>query len=426
MTIVDLDVAPRLEARPRRVKPSRSMVLFAVGLLTLLTVTGSARSTPHLVRALWSAPYDRDDDTLTLTPTALYLFHHDAGAPTLKAYSLASGAVRWAVPATDIVAQPPSVADGVIVLPDGFERYFNQPDLILSRTTRTIARDTRTGAALWRAAGAPADVTGSSVLLVDTEPGSVEQVREVSLHDGRTLWSRSIPHLSNVVVLGDEVVAAATDGQLTVLRSGDGTVSRTEMVPWPDNGWLSVAAGRLVVSNLGPGDHRSTVYRPDTLAELWTADGALADCGAVLCGTDLTGLIGYDPDTGAQRWRMADMTIAWPVGAGRIIAASELDGQFRLLDPATGRPVGPAGTGVGTWRDDGRSAVNGPPAPPYAFALRGVPEAPSKTAVVRLDVRTGEQSVLGAIDGTGWTGCRTVTKYLVCLQDSRLTVTAVD
>lgn len=426
MTIVDLDVAPQTVAGPPRVRPSRSVLLFIVGLLTLVTVTGSAGATPHLVRALWSAPFDRDDDTLTLTPTALYLFHHEAGAPMLKAYDLASGAVRWSVPATDIVAQPPVVADGVIVLPDGFERYFNQPDLILSRTTRTIARDARTGAALWRAAGAPADVTGRSVLLVDTEPGDVAQVRDVDLHDGHTLWSRPVPRLSNVVVLGDMVVAAATDGSLTVMRSGDGSVSRTGKVPWPDNGWLSVAAGRLMVSNLGPANHQSTVYRPGTLTRLWQIDENLTDCGPVLCGTDLSGLNGYDPDTGERRWRMAGMTIAWPVGADRVIASSELNGQFQLIDPATGRPVGAAGTGLGTWRDDGRSAVDGEPTPSSALVLRGVTDDPSRSAVVRLDVRTGDQNVLGTIGGTGWIGCRNVAKELVCLQDTRLGVTAVD
>jgi hypothetical protein len=69
--------------------------------------------------------------------------------------------------------------------------------------------------------------------------------------------------------------------------------------------------------------------------------------------------------------------------------------------------------------------VNGQPTPPYAYVLRGVPNAPGKTAVVRLNTRTGEQSVLGAVDGTGWIGCRNITKYLVCLQDNRLTTTAV-
>lgn len=424
MTIVDLDVAPRSATRPRRLVPSRSVTLFLVGLLTLLAVTASARPAAPSGRPLWSSPYDQDDDTVTLTPSALYLFHHDAGGPVLKAYDLATGALRWAAPATDVVARPPAVADGVIVAPDAFERYFNRPDLILSRTTRTIARDAHTGAVLWRAAGDPADVTDRSVLL-DDDTGGVARLRNVGLHDGRTLWSRPVPGLSDVVILGDSVVTATPDGRLTVLRYADGAVTRTEKVPWPGNGSLSVAAGRLVVTAQQPASQVSTVYRPDTLAELWQADGALADCGAVLCGPGPGGLIGYDPDTGARRWQMPAMTVAWPVRDDRIIASSELNRRSQLLDPATGRPVGPAGTGLGSWLPDGRSAVDGAPAASAAFLLRGVPEAPDKTAVVRLDLRTGAQLLLGTIDGSGWIGCRNVAKYLVCRRNTRLTVTSV-
>jgi hypothetical protein len=437
VTILDLDVAPRAAARPRRVAPSRSVALFVVGLLTLVLVTASARPVPHFAGALWSAAYDPDNDTMTLTPTLLYLFQHDAGVPMLKAYDLATGALRWSAASTDVFAQAPSVAGGVIVAPDGYERYFDRPDVVLARTTRTIARDARTGAVLWRAAGAPEDVTDRSVLLAGTGTGGVAQLREVSLHDGHTLWSRPAPRLSNVVVLGAAVVTAATDGRLTVLRYDDGTVARTEKVPWPDNGFLSVAAGRLVVTGQEPASQLSTVYRPDTLAELWQADGTLTDCGVVLCGTDPSGLIGYDPDTGAPRWRVAGMTVAWPVRSDRIIAESELNDRFQLLDPATGRGVGGAesgaessaeggaGSGLGSWRTDGRSAVDGDPAASSAFVLRGVTDAPGETAVVRLDVRTGDQYVLGAVEGTGWIGCRNVTKYLVCLRNARVTVTAV-
>ena len=233
MTIVDLDIAPRLAARPRRLVPSRSVALLVVGLLTLVTVTASARPAAPFGRALWSSAYDQDNDTVTLTPTSLYLFQHDAGGPVLKAYDLATGALRWSAPATDVVAQPPSVAGGVIVAPDAFERYFNRPDLILARTTRTIARDARTGVVLWRAAGGPADVTDRSVLLLDEDTDGVARLRNVGLHDGHTLWSRPVPGLSNVVILGDSVVTAASDGRLTVLRYDDGTVTRTERCRGP-------------------------------------------------------------------------------------------------------------------------------------------------------------------------------------------------
>jgi hypothetical protein len=426
VTIVDLDLAPPPVERPRRVVPSRSVALFVVGLLTLILVTASARPAPPFGGALWSTPYDRDNDTVTLTPTSLYLFHHDAGGPTLKAFDLATGAVQWSAPAPDLVAQVPAEVAGVLVAPDGFERYFNRPDLLLARTTRTVARDAKSGAVLWRAAGAPEDVNDRSVLLlVAAAPGGVDQLRDVSLHDGRTLWTRPAPGFASVAASGDTVVTGATDDTLTALRYGDGSVTRTEKVAWPDNGWLSFAAGDLVVTSQEPGGQATTVYRPDTLAQLWQSDGPLTDCYVVLCGSGPGGLTGYDPRTGAVRWRLPGMTVASPIRPGRIIASSEVNGVFQVLDPASGRPIGAAGTGLGTWRSVDSSAVDGVPAQSSTIVLSGVPESPDETAVARLDIRTGRQDVLGAVQGTAWIGCRSLPKYLVCLQNTRATVTAV-
>lgn len=395
--------------------PSRSVALLVIGLFTLALVTGSVRSAPHLTGLLWSGPYDRDNDTVTLTPATLYVSHH----ATLTAYGLADGAVRWSAASPGVVAAVPSVAGGVIVAPDGFERYFERPDLLLSRTTRTIGRDARTGAVLWRAAGAPQDVTDRSVLLLD-DTGGPPELRDVGLHDGRVLWSRPVPGLASVVVAGGAVVTAGVDGRLTVLRYADGAVTRTAKVPWPGNARLSAAAGRLVVTSQGSSGQANTVYRPDTLAELWHAGGSLFDCRAVLCGTVPGALIGYDPDTGAGRWRLPGVTVAWPVRDDRIIASSDLDGRFQLLDPATGRPLGAGSAGLGSWRPDGRTTVSGAPEASSAYVIR------DEAALVRLDLRTGSQYLAGTVAGTGWIGCRNVAKYLVCLQNNRLTVTAVD
>jgi outer membrane protein assembly factor BamB len=425
VTIVDLDIAARPSARARGIGPSRPTALLVIGLLTLLAVAASAPPAPPLVHALWSAAYDPDDDTVTLTPTSLYLYRHGAGAPALTAYDLATGAPRWSAPAAGAFAQSPSVADGVLVAPDGYEQYFNRPDLLLTRTTRTIARDAQTGATLWRAAGAPQYVTDQSVLLADADTGGVHRLREVGLHDGRTRWSRPAPGLSDVVVVGDAVVTATAGGRLDVLGYDDGAIIRTAKVPWsPDASRLSAAAGVLVVTGPGPAGRTNAMYRPDTLAPLWRVGGTVTDCGAVLCGADAGGLTGHDPDTGTRRWQVPGMTVAWPLRADRIIASSELTGQFQLLDPATGTRLGTVGTGLGSWRTDGRSAVDGDRATPYAFVLRGVTGAAGRTAVVRLDLRTGDPYPLGAIDGTGWIGCRAVTGYLLCVGDSRVTVIA--
>jgi hypothetical protein len=417
VTIADLDVEPASTGRARRIMaPSRSVALFVIGLCTLIVVTGSVRSVSRAAHLLWVSPYDRDNDTVTLTPTTLFVSHR----ATLTAYDLAGGAVRWSVPAPAFVPTTPSEAGGVVVAPAAFERYFERPDLLLSRTTLTIARDARTGEQLWVAQGAPQDVTAQSVLLLD-DAGEVPQLRAVAPRDGRTLWSRAAPGLAGVVVAGDAVVTADTDGRLTVVRYADGSTARTEKVPWPGNARLTVAAGRLIVTGQGTAGQTNTVYRPGTLTELWRADGALFDCHAVVCGAEPGGLAGYDPDTGARRWRQPGMTVAWPVRTDRIIASSELSGQFQLLDPATGRPLGEAGAGggAGTWRPDGRTVVSDPAAPSSAYEIRG------DGTIVRLDLETGGQDVEGTIDGGGWVGCRNVAKYLVCLQSSRLTVTAI-
>jgi hypothetical protein len=205
--------------------------------MTLVAVTASVRPTALGVRPLWSAPYD-EGDTMTLTPTSLYVNHHAFGSAKLNAYDLRSTAVPW-------------------------------------------------------------------------------------LDDG---------------------------------------------------GSLTAAAGRLVISDGNRAGGMSTVYRPDTLTELWRADGALTDCGAVLCGADATGLVGYDADTGARRWRAAGMATAWPLRQDRIMASSEqLDGRYQLIDPVTGRQLGTAGTGLGSWPTDGRSAIQGEAVASGAFVPRRSP-----------------------------------------------------
>src|SRR4051812_1962144 len=261
--------------------PSRSVALFVIGLCTLIVVTGSVRSVSRAAHLLWVSPYDRDNDTVTLTPTTLFVSHR----ATMTAYDLAGGAVRWSVPAPAVVPTTPSEAGGVVVAPAAFERYFERPDLLLSRTTLTIARDARTGEQLWVAQGAPQDVTPQSVLLLD-DTGDVPQLRAVAPLDGRTLWSRAAPGLAGVVVAGDAVVTADTDGRLTVVRYADGSTARTEKVPWPGNARLTVAAGRLIVTGQGTAGQTNIVYRPGTLTELWRADGALFDCHAVVCGAE--------------------------------------------------------------------------------------------------------------------------------------------
>lgn len=419
MTILDLDVAPVLAGRRRPVVPSRPVALLVLLAVTLALVTGSARRVSPFGGVRWSGAYDRDTGTMTLTPGALFVTHRGR----LTAYDPATGAVRWSAPATDVLPQVPTVAGGVLVAPDAFERYFQQPDLVLARTTRTVARDARTGAVLWRAAGGPQDVTDRSVLLVDTS-GAVTRLSDVGLHDGRSRWSRPVPGLATAVVLGDTVVTAAGDGRLTVLRYGDGAFLRTERVPWPGRSWLSVAAGRLVVTSQGPaGLTKSTVYRPGTLAELWRADGNLTDCGSVLCRAEAGGLSGYDPDTGARRWQVPGMTVAWPVSGDRIVVSSELNGRFRVLDPATGRPIGPAGAGVGSWATDGRSVVTGAPAA-SALVLRREPAIPGRMTVVRLDLRTGRPYLAGAVAGGGWLGCRGTAGYFVCSRGDGFAVTS--
>jgi outer membrane protein assembly factor BamB len=421
LTILDLDIAPAPAVRHRPVRPSRPVALFVLAMLTLVLVTASERLAQRVAGALWSGAYDRDNDTVTLTPTSIFLSHHGA----LTAYDLATGATRWSAPATGVMSQAPAVAGGVIVAPDGFERYFQRPDLVLARTTRTVARDAGTGSVLWRAAGAPQEVGDRSVLLVDAA-GPVPRLRNVGLRDGRTLWSRPVPDLADAVVVGDSVVAAATDGRITVFRYGDGALTRTGKVPWPDRAWLSVLAGRLVVrSQASSGLTSSVVYRPDTLTELWRIDGNLTDCGVVLCGLQPGGLIGYDPGTGAQRWLAPGMTAATSVRADRIVAFSELDGRIQLIDPATGRVLGSAGAGPGSWFAGGRTAVAGVPVASEVFVLQSETAAPNRAAVVRLDLGTGGQRLAGAVDGTGWVGCRSAAGYLVCLRSDLIRVTAV-
>jgi hypothetical protein len=110
------------------------------------------------------------------------------------------------------------------------------------------------------------------------------------------------------------------------------------------------------------------------------------------------------------------MTVAWPVGSDRIIAASDLGGQFQLLDPSSGRALSVERAGIGSWRPDARATS--PPAA-SAYVIR------DENTLVRLDLGSGKEYAAGTIDGSGWLGCGNVAKYLVCRQPSRLVVTAV-
>ena len=420
---------PRLDLRL-----ARRFALAAMVLLTVLTATGSARPEPRGVRPLWTTPF-RDGDALYTTDTMAYVGRTAAGGATLTAYDLATGKLRWTAPTGETVTNlTPAGAAGMLLIPDAFadvrRRLADGSNLVSVVITGTAGRDAGTGELLWRGPGEALEVDDATTLLGDhDDQGGVTRLRLVRLRDGGTIWTRETPGLqewaiSTIAGRPAELITATGRGELTILRYADGTLLRTGRVPWVTGqaeagvyAVLTTTPGHLLVTRSLADGRVTTVYRLDDLAELWHTGGDVADCGPVICVLDGITLNGRDPATGARRWHLPGIGgVSW-AGDDRVLAASaRQDGSYRVVDAATGRPVGDAVSGFGTWvGQPGRSVL----------LLRDTAETPPRSAVIRLDLATGAQFLMGAVRRTGQFGCAGVRAYLVCLNGRELDVTAV-
>jgi outer membrane protein assembly factor BamB len=442
MTVIELGELARDGDTPPPATPVRldrrmirQVTLVVVAALTVLGATGSTPSFRHTVRPLWSTHYG-EGDSMAIDATTLFAGQLEDGSATLSAFDLATGRKRWTVPAgVDSVPLRP-VVDGVLVMPDTVtDARIPQDDgtfMVQTFTSSTIARDTRTGRALWTLPGDAIETDPGSVLLGESNHnGSLTRLRVIGLHDGVTRWSMPVRGV-DVWAVDDHggrparIVLGDGSGLLTVLDYADGSVVHTGRVSgqWPRIGGagvyssLQVIDNRLVVSRADNESNESTVYRLDNFQELWHSDGFVIDCGAVLCAMETSGLIGRDPVTGRPLWSRADLSGMWPLANGRFLGnGSSSSGPYQLVDSATGRGIGDAVRGEPTWT--GASPVG-------SVLLIGIVASDYRlSSVIQLDLDTGRSYLLGTVKEVEHFGCQSAPGYLICARRDGLDVTAV-
>jgi hypothetical protein len=219
------------------------------------------------------------------------------------------------------------------------------------------------------------------------------------------------------------------DGRTEVFGLGDGRAVADGRLPLrrdPSRAsgavGLEVDAAALYLERNEGGHLTVVAFDLATLRPRWTLDGGTAArqahlCAPVLCVSDGTATSGYDLGTGLLRWRAAGWINAATVTGGRLLADSNLDTGQGLLDAATGILLADLGGGNPVW-----DTMAGTP----TFRLRDTVAPPGRTAVFRLDSRTGNGGLRGSIDSVPGKTCAAVRDLLICqTTNGQLTVVAV-
>jgi hypothetical protein len=107
----------------------------------------------------------------------------------------------------------------------------------------------------------------------------------------------------------------------------------------------------------------------------------------------------------------------WDVGGDRLLLNATGTGvpTMVLIDAATGQAIGAPATGQPAQTQHPDRSI---------YLLRGTTTPRNRIAVVRFDLTTGAQTMLGTIGAIGEQGCAMVPGYLACPAGGRLTVTA--
>ncbi|WP_127497619.1 PQQ-binding-like beta-propeller repeat protein [Actinoplanes solisilvae] len=417
---------------------ARRIALVLVVALCLAGLAASAVPRQRAVQSLWTMSIETAQGT-TLSRDGVFVHRTADGLTTVTAHELATGAVRWQrrfggtvgylqaaessglllVPAQGHLVKLPSANDG-----SAFHAEFHQ---------QTIAISAATGAEVWRTAGEPHSVDGGTALLTEYTPeADLARMRLVRLSDHGTIWSRDTARVGNWTVLPSgerpsKIVTATDDGEIKVYAYGSGALVSTARIPWvesrPEEGYFNDLGGTgdvLVVNRSRAEVFEMSVYRTDTMAELWRAsdtNGYAFPCGSALCLNDGSGLVAYDTTTGARRWRIDGAADAWQVSADRLVVGEGSEsGRHVLVDAVTGRTLGASVEGTLAWNGPQDESV---------VVLRPTESPPNRTAVVRWDLATGRQWLLGAIDPMGNPPCSALPGHLACFRGDQYEVLAV-
>ena len=418
MTLIDLGelagAAAEPVAAPVNVPRLRRLALAVLAVAGLLALAASAPPAPPLVRQLWAVPYS-PSDTLAVDGPSVFL--NRGSPPTLTAYDLRTGKLRWSRPSGAGVADYGVVPAGdVLLVPTG---------------GGTIALDAATGRQLWQSAGdaMPSVVSGDAVLAETDSAGLTTRLRLVGLRDGHERWRRAIAPAEQWTTLAESgrptaIVAVGKTGDATVYGYADGAVRASARIPW--NGVYSAALFAadpyVVVVRTASAQSVGTVYRVADLQPMWRTReliGYVTGCGALLCTADVRGVAARDSATGREVWRRDDMNFVWNLGGDRLLlsaAANLASSTTALVDAATGRTIGRPVSGQQAFSAGAGGSL---------LLLRGSTAPPGRTVVSRLDLVTGRQTVLGTVARIADQDCRGTPGYLLCPRGDTLTVTAI-
>jgi outer membrane protein assembly factor BamB len=359
-----------------------------------------------------------------------------AGPPTVAAYDLPTGELRWSTSTgAAVAAYGVRPAGDVLLVPtDSLPTEHGEADGLMSNhqsVRATVALDAATGEQLWRSDGdGVASVARGDAMLAETDQfGVITALRLVGLRDGQVVWRHAIAPAEQWTTIAENgrptaVVTVTATGDATVYRYEDGAVLHRRRLPW--NGVYSAtlfpADPYLVVVRTASAQTVATIYRAADLRPLWRSDeltGYVTGCGVLICTAGVRGVVGRESATGREIWRRNDMNFVWDLGGGRLLltaAANLASGTTVLVDTASGRTIGRPFRGQQAFSADAAGSL---------LLLRGTRTRPDQTVVNRLDLASGRQTVIGAVERLAEQDCRGTPGYLLCPRGDTLTVSAV-
>lgn len=391
-----------------------ALAAVAVSALALTSASGRPEP-PRLLRPMWSvvitdlSQYSLDNDTVFVLNNGL----------DLTAYELADGQVRW----SKHLAEPQLTtnADDLasLLLPSGYTKITKEDaqglGALESVPAATISLDPATGVERWRIPGTIGHRDGVNALLVEADPsgGLPKAFRRVRIADGTLLWEHAATHPDYWIAAAGHLVTMGADGRTEVFGLNDGTKlsAGRPLRHRKDNATdVELDATTLYLKHSEGGRLTIAAFDLATLRPRWTVDGG-ADareahvCGPVLCVGAGAATSGYDLTTGQLRWQAPGWINAATVTGGRLLAEKAAGEGAALLDAATGTLQRDLGAGYPVWD----TAVNRP-----KFFLRDTIKPPGRTAVFRLDERTGARQLRGSIDGLPGKTCLAAHSRLIC------------
>lgn len=452
MSVIDLgDVSDPPPGRPGDGGPRmaefrrgavRRLLLAATAVVCVVGLGASARPGPPLVRELWSVPFT-DNDQVVLHGDTAYLFRA-TGEYTLSAADVATGEVRWSRTTEDPVIALNAVSEaGVILAPADAETVrVEHPDGSQSFQTvggRVTAIDAASGRDLWEQPGNYEYAAHrDSILLTDRDrQGLLTKARLVHPRTGALIWERPLAGGAELTVQYDHgvpvrLVVVSKVGEVTVLDYGTGVPRITGRLPWTSGsvedgrgGFISAMPGLLLLHTSTEDIESVAVHRLDTLERLWQRGGAehlaALDCGPMICVATVSGSFeAVDRETGTVRWTAVGYPNAFvDSGPGVILVTDPGAGvhpRTTLLEAATGRRLGSSASGwPAVWAEDAG----------FVLFSNTMSSDLTRSALTRLDLRTGRVTVLGSLPLVGAGRCDGEGRHLACHSSGRMRITAI-